>query len=102
MQKLARGTTPTITMTYKTIDVSLIVEAYLTMRQRGLEIEKTLAEAAVADNSLSWTLTQQETLDLRTDSSVNIQCRYRLQDGTAGTSEIYTVSPYAILKEGVI
>lgn len=101
---LMRGSTPTITMTYKTVDVSDIVEAWLTIKQNasGTTINKELASAIVGEKSLEWTLTQEETLAIKTTGNVQIQCRYLLQDGTAGGSPIYNVSPYAILREGEI
>lgn len=101
---LMRGTTPTITMTYKTVDVSSIAEAWLTIKQSasGTTINKELSTATVGEKSLSWTLTQKETLQIKTNGNVQIQCRYLLQDGTAGGSAIYNVSPYAILREGEI
>lgn len=101
---LMRGSTPTITMTYKTVDVSAIVEAWLTIKQNasGTTINKELAAATVGENSLSWTLTQVETLQIKTSGNVQIQCRYLLRDGTSGGSAVYNVSPYAILREGEI
>lgn len=99
---MIRGTTPTITMRYSTVNTAMIDEAVLTIKQRDVEITKTLAEATISDGTLSWRLTQAETLSLHEDAKVELQCRYRLLDGTAGTSAIFTVSPYAILKDGVI
>lgn len=101
---IVRGTTPTIQMSYKTVDVESIAEAYLTIRQEatGLELEKDISQAVRGEDTLSWTLTQEETLRLRPPCSVRLQCRYRLPDGTAGASKIYTVYPYQILKDGVI
>lgn len=101
---LMRGSTPTITMTYKTVDVSTIVEAWLTLKQNASDttINKDLSSAIVGEKSLQWTLTQEETLAIKTSGNVQIQCRYLLQDGTAGGSSIYNVSPYAILREGEI
>ena len=101
---IVRGTTPTIQMSFQTIDVGTISEAYLTIRQEatGLVIEKDLSDALRGEGVLSWTLTQEETLQIKPPYSVQIQCRYLLSDGTAGASQIYTVYPYQILKDGVI
>ena len=101
---IARGTTPTIQMRYNAVDVGTIAEAYLTIRQEatGLILEKDLSDAVRDEDVLSWTLTQEETLQIRPPYSVQIQCRYRLSDGTVGASQIYTVYPYQILKDGVI
>lgn len=101
---IVRGTTPTIQMRYRTINVESIAEAYLTIRQEatGLALEKDLSDALRAEGVLSWTLAQEETLRIKPPYSIQLQCRYRLSDGTAGASQIYTVYPYQILRDGVI
>ena len=101
---IIRGTTPTIVMTYKTIDVSDIVEAYLTIRQSAnkVEINKTIANADIGEKTLSWKLTQEDTLQIDGRYSVEIQCRYLLNDGTAGSSAVYDIPAYKILRDGVI
>lgn len=91
-------------MNYKTVDVSTIAAAWLTIKQgtSGTTISKNLASAIVGATSLSWTLTQEETLQIKDKGNVEVQCRYRLQDGTTGGSPVYNVPPCAILKDGVI
>ena len=101
--KVTRGTTPTICFTYTDVDTSRITVAYMTMRQRGQVVaEKELYQATVTEGRLLWTLTQEETLLLRPGYDVEIQCRYRLDDGTAGASEIFCLSASDILKDGVV
>ena len=101
--KVTRGTTPTICFTYTDVDTSRITAAYMTMRQRGQVVaEKELYDAKIAEGRLLWTLTQEETLLLRPGYDVEIQCRYRLDDGTAGASEIFCLSASDILKDGVV
>lgn len=57
MTTIVIGTTPTITYTFKVVPVSSIVTAILTIKQRtGIVIKKTLADATVGENSLSWDL----------------------------------------------
>lgn len=100
---IVRGTTPTIQFTFKTIDVSQIHTAYLTIEQHGtLRIEKTLEDATIGNKYIEWTLEQEDTLPLKYNVKLQIQCRYKLNDGTAYASRIYEVSPYDILKEGEI
>ena len=102
---LQRGTTPTITMTYRAIDLSMITEAWMSIRQQGgaqCIVDRDLNSATVGENTLSWTLTQEETLRLLPLWSAEIQCRYLLSDGTAGASPIYRISVSDLLKEGVI
>ena len=103
---IVRGTTPTIVITYRTIDVSEIKEAYLTIEQpaSNVVINKTLSagDASVEENALRWSLSQEDTLQIQDKYPLKIQCRYLLNDDTAGSSPIYEMSPYSILKDGVI
>lgn len=103
---IIRGTTPTIVIRYKTISVSDIIGAYLTIKQSSnrLVINKDLSNATIdlENNSLSWKLSQEETLQINEQYMLRLQCRYLLSDGTAGSSPNYDVSPYDILRDGVI
>lgn len=88
------GTTPTITYTFKIVQVSDIAAAFLTIKERGtIVIEKTLSDAIVGENSLSWTLTQQETLSMK--SPCTMMLNWKTADGTRGASEevCVTVAP---------
>lgn len=99
---VARGTTPTISFVFRTVDTTNIVVCYLTMKEGELIIEKDLSDATVVgSNKLEWSLTQEETLKLK-EEPIDIQIRYRTTDGNAYISKIFTVSPYQILKDGVI
>ena len=65
MTRIIIGTTPTITYTFKVVPVDSIVTAVLTIKERGENIiEKDLSDATVGEDTLSWTLTQEETLSL--------------------------------------
>ena len=100
---ITRGTTPTITYTFDLVDVSNITTAYLTITQgERVIIEKTLNDAEIGENSLVWTLTQDETLQLEEDASVKIQCRYKTGDGMAYATKKTTTKVYGVEKEGVI
>lgn len=69
MIQIIIGTTPTITYTFKTVSPADLTKAILTIKCAGQVIlEKTLADATVGEDSLSWTLTQQETLSIGTRS----------------------------------
>lgn len=99
---MRRGTTPTIRYRFKVVQVEDMTEAWMTIKQPcGRVIEKTLAEAEREDNALLWTLTQDETLELKT-GNVEIQCRWLLMDGTAGASVVSTLPVARILRDGVI
>ena len=100
---IVRGTTPTIQFTFKTVNVSQIAVAYLTIEQHGdLIVEKDLSEATVGNGYLEWILEQEDTLPIAYNVKLQIQCRYKLNDGTVYASRIYEVSPYDILKDGEI
>lgn len=99
---IGRGTTPTIQFTFRAVDTADITVCYLTMKEGDLLIEKTLDDARqVGDGVLEWSLTQEETLKLREDP-IDIQVRYKTADGHAFISKVFSVSPYQILKDGVI
>ena len=84
MTTIVIGTTPTITYTFKVVSVSSIVTAILTIKQRtGIVIKKTLADATVGENTLSWTLTQEETLALGAKSGT-VMLNWVTSDGTRG------------------
>lgn len=97
-----RGTTPTLRFKLP-FAVSNIAVAYVTFKQKdATRLEKTLAEATVYDDTLEYTLTQNDTLGLSSENAVNIQIRVRMNDGTALASKIITTSVNQILKGGVI
>ena len=69
MTQIIIGTTPTITYKFKIVSPAELEKAILTIKIAGSVIlEKTLADATVGEDSLSWTLTQQETLSIGTRS----------------------------------
>lgn len=89
MAAIIRGTTPTITFTFSEIAVADISTAYLTIRQGcGTVIEKDLSTASVGEDSLTWTLSQTETLLLRSKTPGEVVCDWKLADGTRGRSKV--------------
>ena len=100
---IPRGTTAVIKYKFKTIDVNSITTCYLTIRQGDVEIEKDLS-AATADteeNTLSWKLTQAETLRLNASKEIERQLRYKTASN-AYISPVTKTRSYRILKEGEI
>lgn len=59
-----RGTTPTMVLTIEGISEIDISKLYLSLRQFGNTIEKTLEDVELKGNVLYCTLTQEETLSL--------------------------------------
>lgn len=100
---IVRGTTPTIRYTFKTIDPSTIVTAYLTMTQ-GTEVvlEKDIEDATVGDAYIQWSLTQEETLALSPKMDAEYECRYKLNDGSAFVTKRSHESVQDVKKDGVI
>lgn len=97
-----RGTTPTNTFRTGDLDLSTADAVYITYKQRGKVIaEKTKADCTFGENSVSVTLTQEDTLNF-SESDVLIQIRARFPDGRAVASNIIETPALAILKEGVI
>ena len=87
MTKIIIGTTPTITYKFKVVDVSEITVAILTIKERGVNIiELNLSDATVGEDSLSWTLTQEETLQLGAKPATMMH-NWKNEDGTRGASE---------------
>lgn len=86
MLNIIIGTTPTITYTFKTVSPADLTKAILTIKSMGqIILEKTLADAVVGENSLSWTLTQQETLDIGARSG-KMMLNWLTNSGTRGAS----------------
>ena len=63
MTAIVVGTTPTIVYNFKSVAPSDITTAVLTIKKAGsIVLTKDLTDAEVAESSISWTLTQSETL----------------------------------------
>lgn len=91
MVNVIRGTTPTITYNFQTVAVADIAVAFLTIkgcRECGgsVMIEKSLQDATAGNASLSWQLTQQETLAFEAGEKAKMMLNFRLADGTRGAS----------------
>ena len=99
---MRRGTTPTHEFTTDT-DLTSADVIYLTYKQGNhtvLELEKD--RMTVTAESLSVTLTQEETLSFDQSLNFNIQIRARFPDQSAVASNIMNATAEAILKDGVI
>lgn len=92
MTKIIIGTTPTITYKFKVVDVTDIVIAILTIKERGtVIIEKDIEDAVIGEDTLSWTLTQQETLFIGMKTCA-MMLNWKLADGTRGASDVVLVT----------
>ena len=99
---IPRGTTAVIKYTFKTIDPDDIAVCYLTIVQGDVTIEKELSDATVGTDSLTWYLTQTETLRLDASKEIERQIRYKMNNGQAYISPVTKTKSYRILKEGAI
>lgn len=101
-----RGTTPTInliTTSIEDLNYIDISDLYVTfMQNEVLIIEKTLSDVTLNLNTISMTLTQEETLLFDFKKTVNIQVRIKCGDNCAICSNIVNTTFDKILKEGVI
>lgn len=86
---IVRGTTPTIIFTFKTIDVSDIDTAYLVIKQWDTaKITKDITSATVDSvaKTVSWTLTQTESLSLDPQKKAEVMMDWLMDDGIRGRS----------------
>lgn len=86
MDKIIMGTTPTIKYKFASVQVSDIVAAYLTITDASDTIEKDISTADITGTTISWTLTQEETLSF-TSGMVTVRLNWKTNDGTRGASE---------------
>ena len=92
MTNIIIGTTPTITYTFRVVSPADLTKAILTIKCNGQVIlEKTIADAVVGENSMSWTLTQQETLNIGTRSG-KMMLNWLTHSGKRGASEETTIA----------
>ena len=101
MAAIIKGTTPTIIYTFNEISVANIVTAVLTIKRgTNIIIEKTLAASTVGENSLSWKLSQEESLSV--SGNAEMMLNWVLVDGTRGASKATAVTFAPNHKEEVI
>ena len=96
-----RGSTP-INVFRVNVDLTGAT-VYVTYAQAGVvKIEKTGTDLTITEDTVSTTLTQEDTLKLASNQLVEMQIRYVKSDGTADGSNIVTASVGKILKDGLI
>ena len=101
MKKIIRGTTPTIQYTFNTVNVANFVAAILTIKRgNATVIEKDLSSATVGTKTLTWKLSQEETLSASGDASMMLN--WKLTDGTRGASAVTDVKFSPNYKDEVI
>lgn len=99
---MRRGTTPTLKIKIKGIDISRLTSMYITIKQGDREITKENEDISIEeDGILSVRLSQEDTLTF-TKGHVDIQLRAMTDNGVAIASGIQMAFMEQILKEGEI
>lgn len=99
---MIRGTTPTHIFTIQQ-DLSLFKDVIITYFQDDKAvIEKRLSDCVVQDNSLSLTLSQEETLEFKDDCIVLIQIKGLTTEGKVLATKIQKIPVERILNEEVM
>lgn len=85
---IIRGTTPTVRFTFGSVNPAQITDAYLVLKQQGQEVIRVeMEDAIVGEHTLSWVLTQEQTLALTAGKDTTIVCDWLLSTGVRGRSE---------------
>lgn len=99
---ITRGTTPVLVFTLP-FDVAIIKTAWVVFSQIGQEVLTVKTSECTFDGAtITAKLTQEQTLLLNHNFSVDIQLRILTKDGEAMASNIIKTDTGKILKEGVI
>lgn len=86
MIEIVKGTTPTLQFTFNSISPSSITTAILTIKCRNtIVLRKELSEATVTSASISWSLTQAETLGI--NGLTEIVANWLTSGGVRGVSK---------------
>lgn len=90
MVEIIRGTTPTITFTFDTVEVSNITTAVLTVKKNNsVLVELNKSTATVDEGTLSWKLSQENTLAV--EGKAEIMLNWVTADGVRGASKTLAV-----------
>lgn len=101
MIEIIRGTTPTIKYTFDTVSVSNINTAVLTIKRNNtILVERDLTTATTDADSISWVLTQENTLAV--DGKAEIMLNWVTADGVRGASKTLAVEFKPNHKEKVL
>lgn len=89
------ATTPTISFKFKTVNPADIAAAYLVVKLCDTPvIERDISSAVIGEDTISWVLTQEETLLLTPKNAIcTVVCDWKTSNGTRGRSKVgeYTI-----------
>lgn len=90
--RITAGTTPTITVTLpEKIDLTAAAHVYGTVRQEKVKIRKDVTGEALTAHSASFSLTQEETLQLKQGFAAKMQLNWTYSDGKRGATKAVEV-----------
>ena len=98
---MRRGTTPTIVISVKGIEMTDIVTWYVTLAQDNTQITKTNAGLIIEDNIIKMPLTQLETMRFK-QGEVSVQIRAKTTNDMLIASGIQSIDIDRILYNEVI
>lgn len=102
MPKIQRGSTPTIKFTVPN-DTPQIISGTITLSQnKSPVIKKSLSQWSHVGNVVSVRLTQEDTLKLNVNYSVEIQLKPKFADGTVPDTKIHVITADRVLDEEVL
>lgn len=99
---MTRGTTPVISLRLP-FSADALSDFYITFSQnRTVLFEKTKNDCEIEDNIIKFRLTQEDTLRLKSDITVEFQIRAVAVSGDRIASDIMQTTANRILKDGEI
>ena len=98
---LGRGTTPELIIESSGLDLSTLDVLWITLKQGNYELTKELPDLNISGDTITFRLTQEETLGFSSTQRIYIQLRYLIGDNAYKTN-VVSCEASMILKEGVI
>ena len=100
------GTTPTFTLKFKRtydVDLTQVSKIYVTLKQGNVILNKTGSDISVVDaKTVQFSLTQEESLGLTIDKSVELQLNWVYSDNKRAATKIITIDlEKQLLKEQI-
>ena len=92
MAQIVIGTTPTIIYKFSIVDPQDFIAAEMTIKNKNsILLRKELSDATIEGNTISWDLTQAETLSLGVGTRT-MMLNWLTADGTRGVSPVTTLN----------
>ena len=98
---MTRGGTPTFVVELDNVDISKIKQIYATIKQDKITITKKMSSMTVLNGTISFTLTQQETLRF-IGGKAQLQLRLLTNDNKVLCTDIFDIKVLPVLSGEVI